>query len=217
MHLCKINKDCYWSRWFWFKFKVIDDSESVYSLGYYRRIGGGGGYYFRDYNGNNLGTGTTYITLEYELECQAGDLVYFKMLHGSTGLGYPTNWNTTFNYIQVDKYGWGNGTPVTYDKILPKNIKIKDFLKDLFLMFNLYVDISKDEAKKLIIETRDTYYNTGSVKDWSEKLSIGTDIKYSHPQQYQSYINKLKYNTDDDYHNKVYESAKDIQKNRIWW
>jgi hypothetical protein len=38
-------------------------------------------------------------------------------------------------------------------------------------MFNLYVTVDPLDETNLIIEKRDTYYNGGTIRDWSHKLA----------------------------------------------
>lgn len=87
---------------------------------------------------------------------------------------------------------------------VPVNIKQKDFFKGLINMFNLYVDIDKDNPNNYIIEPEPTFFRN-TYRDWSTKIDIsqpviedliaGGDMKGM----------KLKYKDDGDYYNKDYQ------------
>lgn len=152
---------------------------------------------------------TSYMTETLTFNnCEEGDLLFFKI--GHFGNVYGTE--VQVDYIEVYEFGYGENVDLTYKQILPKELKIKDFLKDLMLLSNLYIDVDKNNPKNLIIEPRDVYYAGGSVKDWSSKLDLGSEISYIHPNQFPSYINKLTYVEESDYHNQLYNVVKDTQK-----
>jgi hypothetical protein len=60
--------------------------------------------------------------------------------------------------------------PVVMNDFIPANIKQSDFLKSLFTMFNLFVIPNIDNPKDIIIQTRDSYYDSGTVKDFTKQL-----------------------------------------------
>ena len=62
------------------------------------------------------------------------------------------------------------GFPVVMNDFIPANIKQSDFLKSLFTMFNLFVIPNIDNPKDIIIQTRDSYYDSGTVKDFTKQL-----------------------------------------------
>ena len=153
---------------------------------------------------------TSYREVEQVFDCIEGDQIFFKFYN--TGLGQTPS-KVFIEYFEVQEYGWGQDVPVTAAKILSKTLKIKDFLKDIITMFNLYIDIDENEPKKLIIEPRDTYYSGGIVVDWSDKIDYSADIKIRHPKEFLNPINKLKYKgTDNDYYNNIYNEVFDVQK-----
>ena len=62
------------------------------------------------------------------------------------------------------------GFPVVMNDFIPANIKQSDFLKSIFTMFNLFVIPNADNPKDIIIQTRDSYYDSGVVKDFTKEL-----------------------------------------------
>ena len=105
--------------------------------------------------------------------------------------GGPTNgqtpmtltWNIlggTISYeVEIDGT-LGYNVPFKMNKVIPQKIKQSDFIKGLLTMFNLYVIVDKEISNKLIIISRDDYYDNGSVKDWTKKLvkNKGQELKF---------------------------------------
>lgn len=159
--------------------------------------------------GINLWRATNgYKTVSHTFEnCKEGDMLYFKFYNYVAGANGFTGY---VNNIKVYNVGWGEGCEVKPSMILPQDFKIKDFLKSLILMYNLYIDIDPTESTNLIIETRDKYYSQGQTVDWTYKLDIGQDISYIPPREFQSFKNNLTYSKGDDYWNKRYDDTRDF-------
>jgi hypothetical protein len=69
----------------------------------------------------------------------------------------------------IDAFGFNY--PVEMNKFIPQKIKQSDFIKSIYKMFNLYVEVDKTNKNKLIYKTRDEFYDGGEFKDWTGKLS----------------------------------------------
>lgn len=65
----------------------------------------------------------------------------------------------------------GFNSVLRMNKIVPKKIKQSDFLKSIFMMFNLYTIVDPNNENNIIIQTRDEFYDSGDEKDWSTKLA----------------------------------------------
>jgi len=113
---------------------------------------------------------------------------------------------------------------------LPKNVKQKDFLNDVFKMFNLYIDYDPNTPNILRIEPRDDYYyfnnpvsnespfylgmnyygisyfnrNNLIIKDWSDKVDINQDINVQLLAETQNKTIYITYKDDKDYYNDSY-------------
>ena len=119
------------------------------------------------------------------------------------------------------------GDTFDVNKVLPANIKQKDFLTTLFNMFNLYIDYDPNVPNILRIEPRDDYYyfngsqstfyqqmdNYGStyfnpnnlvIKDWSNKVDINEDVNIAILANTQYKTINLTYKEDKDYYNYNY-------------
>ena len=74
-------------------------------------------------------------------------------------------------------------------------------------MFNLYVEPSKDYPKTLIIEPRDNYYQSGTIKDWSRKLNTNTPVEEQILGETQNKKTTFKYKEDKDFFNTDYTTT----------
>jgi hypothetical protein len=66
---------------------------------------------------------------------------------------------------------FGFNYPVEINKFVPQKIKQSDFIKSIYKMFNLYVEVDKFNPNRLIYKTRDDFYDSGEFKDWTYKLA----------------------------------------------
>lgn len=107
------------------------------------------------------------------------------------------------------------GNTLELNNAVPIKIKQKDFMLSLIKMFNLYVDIDTNNPQNLIIETRDDYYSSGTIVDWSSKLDYNSPVM-SKPMGALDYKEfQYNYTSDKDYYNKQYEDKyKEIYGNK---
>jgi hypothetical protein len=102
-----------------------------------------------------------------------------------------------------------NGTLQENDTVIlsnniPKKIKQKDFLLDIIRMFNLYVEVDKNDSKKLLIETRNDFYSSGTIQDWTYKLDNSKTLEIRPMGDLDFKKFKYSYKDDKDYYNKMY-------------
>ena len=71
-------------------------------------------------------------------------------------------------------------------------------------MFNLYIEPSKDRPNTLIIEPRDDYYQSGTIKDWTRKLNSNVPIEEQILGETQNKKTIFKYKDDKDFYNSDY-------------
>ena len=71
-------------------------------------------------------------------------------------------------------------------------------------MFNLFVEVDKTNANKLIIEPRPTFYNTSTTKDWSDKLDYSKETKIIPMGELNNKTYLFTYKQDNDYFNSNY-------------
>ena len=91
---------------------------------------------------------------------------------------------------------------------IPNKIKQSDFIKSIFQMYNLYVDIDNDQPNKLILTHRDDYYDNGKEVDWTYKLDKSKEQELIFLPELSKKKLVLTYKADpEDYANKTYTQA----------
>jgi len=97
------------------------------------------------------------------------------------------------------------GDSVTMNNLIPRKIKQKDLLLDIIRMFGLYVEVDEANDKHLLIDTRDDFYASGSIVDWTYKLdnSKPLEVKPMGDLQFKNF--KYSYKSDKDFYNKKSE------------
>jgi hypothetical protein len=98
----------------------------------------------------------------------------------------------------------GYNSTVDVNLYVPKKIKQSDFIKSIFNMYNLYVDIDPTNPNNLILITRDNYYDSGAVKDWTKKLAKDREQSITFLPELTKKKLTLSYKQDSDDINKTY-------------
>jgi hypothetical protein len=68
----------------------------------------------------------------------------------------------------LDSFGYN--FPVEMNKFIPTKVKQGEFLKSVYKMFNLFMEVDKVDSNKLIYKSRDDFYDSGVIKDWTYKM-----------------------------------------------
>ena len=97
-----------------------------------------------------------------------------------------------------------DGNTIQVNKILPSNIKQRDFFKSIIQAFNLYIDYDRNNEKNLIIESYTDFFNSGTV-DWSRKTDINKDLKFNPIGLLDAKRYIYKYKDDKDFYNVKYK------------
>lgn len=163
------------------------------------------------YNGHTAnGTFSTYVGIT-NIYLNAGDKIKIAILYDGTDLGTNYTGTITINGGSFSNMVVNNGLleddTLDVNTCIPVNIKQKDFLLSVIKMFNLYVDIDRNNDKNLIIEPRDDFYAGGTNIDWTYKLDNSKDIEY-HPMgdlDFKEFI--YNYTEDNDFFNKKYKDT----------
>ena len=102
---------------------------------------------------------------------------------------------------------YGFGDTIRINDFIPKKIKQSDFIKSIFQMYNLFAEPDKTNPNKLILNTRDDFYDAGAEVDWTEKLAKDKkqDVKFLPELGAKKTV--LTYKEDKDEPNTVYTSA----------
>jgi len=99
-----------------------------------------------------------------------------------------------------------SGQTIDYNKVLPKNIKKRDFVLSIIKMFNLIVEPDKNFQNSLYIEPRDVYYNAGIIKDWTGKIDLNDPIEEQILGETQNRRTIFSYKDDKDFWNQLYKT-----------
>lgn len=123
------------------------------------------------------------------------------------GLTNGSDPNYNINYFKNSPSSDINdGSLIELKRFIPDQIKKKDFISSIIKLFNLYI-CPTDKDKVLRIQTRDEYYDSGKVIDWTDKIvqDAGTDVVFLTNTQPKKMI--LSYKQDDDFFNEKYYQA----------
>lgn len=116
--------------------------------------------------------------------------------------------NNNFSLTLVDDNIFYGDTLELKDSI-PKNIKQSDFVNSIIKMFNLYIELDKDNPNNYFIEPRNDFY-TGSYVDWTKKFDASFDLEISPMGELDSKNYIHQYKSDSDYYNQSYQDAYNV-------
>jgi len=169
-----------------------------------------------------LGTGTTQIhsssllatvnlsnllatdNVKFEVSLGCGVTGLFE--NGGTSFDVGIDWNVTNLEATITPSSniTGYNSTISCNFYVPKKIRQSDFIKAVFNMYNLYVDIDPNNPNNLILITRDNYYDSGSTKDWTEKLAKDREQTLTFLPELTKKKLTLSYKQDSDSSNKTY-------------
>jgi len=146
----------------------------------------------------NIGGGTSILTIS-ATQINVGDLLELRRRIGFfwTGQGYlttsqllpppapapiPLVLGTTLkiNSIKVRIVPAADshilpGSQIFMNKLVPEKVKQSDFLKSIYQLYNLYATLNPDNPNNIIYQHRDDFYDSGQLKDWTNKLAKDRD------------------------------------------
>ena len=99
------------------------------------------------------------------------------------------------------------GGTIDVNDYVPQKIKQNDFVKGIFNMYNLYVDVDKNQPNQLNLIHRDAYYDAGQEVDWTYKLAKDREQSLSFLPELTSKKLILTYTPDTDGPNATYTTA----------
>lgn len=102
---------------------------------------------------------------------------------------------------------YGVNMPVVMNAFVPKKVKQSDFVKGIFTLNNLYVEIDQFNASKLVLKKRDKYYDDGVEDNWTDLLDEKKEQMITFVPAVQSKKLRLTYKADEDDANKTYFNA----------
>ena len=128
---------------------------------------------------NTIASGVRTIT-GAATNVNVGDLITFEIFGFATAL-----WNTgtsivalfptvRINSIRMEIAPAADtiafSFPIVMNQYVPVQIKQSDFIKSIFTMFNIFCQPDETDPTKIVLKTRDRFYDSGVVKNWSKKL-----------------------------------------------
>jgi len=93
---------------------------------------------------------------------------------------------------------------VLMNRLIPEKIKQSDFIKSIFLMYNIYAIGDPDSQTNLILISRDEYYDSGKAVDWTNKLMKDKEQSMIFIPELSNKKLRLSYKADTDSPNTVY-------------
>jgi len=96
---------------------------------------------------------------------------------------------------------------VEINAVLPDKIKQSEFFNSIVKAFNLFVEVDKQNANKLLIEPRPTFYSSGTVQDYSNKLDYSKETKIIPLGELNNKSYVFTYKEDTDYFNSNYKTT----------
>jgi len=158
-------------------------------------------------------TATTLVsTFSENIFMEIGDRVYMEMnMQANVALFLFDQCELTFNNTSTIEVTSGElsiveGQLIPMNSLVPE-VEMKDLLLSIIQMFNLYVTIDPNDERNLLIETRDTFYSSGKVKDWTHKMARDKDVTLQPLGLLTGNEFVYTYAEDDDYYNKRYNDS----------
>ena len=97
-----------------------------------------------------------------------------------------------------------NSGITTMNNFIPEKIKQSDFIKSIFMMYNLYATANPNNQNNLILISRDEYYDAGKAVDWTNKLMKDKEQSMIFIPELNNKKLRLSYKGDTDSPNTVY-------------
>jgi len=92
----------------------------------------------------------------------------------------------------------------TMNTFIPEKIKQSDFIKSVFMMYNLYATADLENENNIILIARDEYYDAGKAVDWTNKLMKDKEQSMIFIPELNNKKLRLSYKADTDSPNTVY-------------
>jgi hypothetical protein len=113
----------------------------------------------------------------------------------------------SFFSVQLADTNIQEGDDVEVNAVLPDKIKQSDFFNSIIKAFNLFVEVDKGNANKLLIEPRPTFYSSGTTRDWSSKLDYSKETKIIPLGELNNKTYLFTYAEDTDFFNSDYKTT----------
>ena len=132
---------------------------------------------------------------------------YVKYIDGGGSdvvVDYDFDITSSLMYNQVTSGVLVDGDAIDLTAFIPKNIKQSEVLTDIIKTYNAYITLSPDASNTLVLETRDTYFNRGSILDWTDKKDYTQKDSIKLLSELQNKEILFSHTKDDDFFNTEY-------------
>lgn len=97
-----------------------------------------------------------------------------------------------------------DGSSLDYSAVIPTDVRCQDYLSDTIKLYNLYVENDETIPTKLKIDTYESFYGTGSTRNWDDKLDVSQPVDIQPMGALNAHRYVLKWADDSDYWNRYY-------------
>ena len=152
----------------------------------------------------NLTSGDTVDLMGFLLKIEGTTSAYWKDGSGDLIDVEPNLTAESVNVNITPRIEYQEGITIDINAFLPKKVKQSDFVKSVYVMFNLIPIQDPDDERNIILYKRDDYYNQGTQRYWSKKLAVDRDFEIEFLPNVNSKSIELSYKDDKDLHNTSY-------------
>ena len=122
-------------------------------------------------------------------------------------VAFRTDFNDIQLVVEPNGVGLPSGSTLDMNQCVPVNIKQSDFVKAVLKMHNAFMIQDDVNTNQISITTRDAYYDSGAVVDWSFKLDKSKEVSVQFIPELTSKEITFTYKADKDVVNEGYQNA----------
>ena len=161
---------------------------------------------------------TDVVTIKYQVVDNSGtkNIAYkaqvgaSQSMQDAVGVDFTLDvLDTSVIYNGVNPSDITDGDIISINEYIPKNIKQSDIITDLIKRYNAYISVDADNERKIIIDTRDSYYAKGGILDWTNKKDFSYQDKIELLSELQNKELIFSYKEDKDAFNENYSKSVD--------
>jgi len=153
--------------------------------------------------------------VDFKIRVNSNNIVSYKDTTALTGGSFVPINVTVSNPIGSTFYNEPLSGYITDDdnvviaNYIPKDIKQSDFLNDVITRYNLIIRTDPTNKKKILLDSKDSYYAAGSSIDWTDKKDFSNEDNIKLLSDLQSKEIIFSYKEDDDTFNENYTEGVD--------
>jgi len=175
------------------------------------------------YNDTGAGSTTANLTLSQDFDCDAGDNIRCAFRFGTADESGTLSWSSepgtlslTWDYdntIDMDLTATNgevvDGDTIVMASVLPR-VKAQDFLKDMVIAFNLFID-EPDADQNVKVEDFDGfYYETDDVDQWTDLVDTSRTMSIKPASTIEGKTYQFRFTQDRDYYKMLYFKQYDM-------